>query len=62
MGSSGKVAEIGAGLGDGISLKDSRDDRRREEAGGKGGRRANAGFSIRLQIRKVSIVRRRVNK
>lgn len=45
VGSSGKVDETGAGLGEGICLSDSRDDRCIAE--GNGGRRAK-GLSFRL--------------
>lgn len=44
VGSSGKVDDTGAGLGEGICLKDSRDDRCIAE--GNGGRRAK-GLSFR---------------
>jgi hypothetical protein len=47
VGSSGKVDDVGAGLGEGICLKDSRDDRWRANADGNGGRRAKAGLSFR---------------
>jgi hypothetical protein len=52
VGGSGKVDDTGAGLGEGICLKDSRDDRWSAE--GNGGRRAKACLSIRLWTRKVS--------
>lgn len=47
VGGSGKVDDIGAGLGEGICLKDSRDDRWSVLAEGNGGRRAKAGLWIR---------------
>lgn len=47
VGGSGKVDDIGAGLGEGICLKDSRDDRWSAHAEGNGGRRTKAGLSIR---------------
>lgn len=50
VGSSGKVDDTGAGLGEGICLKDSRDDRWRAHAESNGGRRAKAGLSIRDKL------------
>lgn len=47
VGGSGKVDDTGAGLGEGICLKDSRDDRWSVLAEGNGGRRAKAGLWIR---------------
>jgi hypothetical protein len=60
VGSSGRVDDTGAGLGEGICLKDSRDDRWRAHAEGNGGRRAKACLSIRLQTRTVRMIRERV--
>jgi len=47
MGGAGNVVELGIGLGEGIFLKDSRDDRRSADGEGEGERRVRAGLSIR---------------
>jgi len=49
VGGSGNVVELGIGLGEGMFLKDSRDDRRSADGEGEGERRVKAGLSIRLQ-------------
>ena len=55
VGRSGKVVELGAGLGEGICLRDSREALRSADAEGKGERSGGAGLSIRLSTSRISI-------
>jgi len=57
VGRSGKVVELGAGLGEGICLRDSREALRSADAEGKGERSGGAGLSIRLSTARISIER-----